>query len=203
MAAAATSVAWYVALGAAHEASHVAAAALVGRLRGAGDVVNILRALFGRHVYLPALSAPDCPAWQVAVVRHFAWGVSVVLAIAAYVGTRTKRAGGDAKNDRSDAAAAMVLAALVTALEAVATDLAGWGPGEIVSRATPPSFLPGGGGGGDGEESAIRASLFFCGNFGEDRIITASRRTQQSVTLLPSQRLPPTRTCGQPLQKRN
>ena len=148
---ASSSVGWYVAFGAAHEAAHVAAAAIVGRLDGAGGYMNIARALFGRHVYLPALALADRS--EVLFVQHFAWICSVVLAVGAYALTRTNVDDKHAKGCRSDAAAAMVLAAIVTALEALTSDLLRARPGES-------HFSP-------FADKAMQTSLFFCGNFGE------------------------------------
>ena len=158
-AAASSSVGWYVAFGAAHEASHVAAAAIVGRIDGAGGYLNVARALFGRHVRLPSLAAPDCPRWHVDFVQHFAWVCSVALAVAAFALTRTKNKN-DSKN-RSEAAAAMVLAAIVTALEAIASDLLRWGPSGSAGSSSFYDF-------GGGDKAMAQTSLFFCGNFGEE-----------------------------------
>jgi hypothetical protein len=77
-ASAASSVVWYAVWGAAHEGAHVVAAALIGRLDGAGTLPNALTAALGRHVTFPALAEYDCDPWEKAFVRHFAWGCSVV-----------------------------------------------------------------------------------------------------------------------------
>lgn len=161
--AASSSVVWYVAFGAAHEAAHVAAAAIFGRLDGAGSYLNVARALFGRHVHLPSLAAPDCPRWQIDFVQHFAWVCSVTLAAAAFALTRTKiKRNGDDKTFeglRSEAVGAMVLAALVTALEAIGSDLLRFRPTGAMEQ--PPYH--------DLGDKVSDASLFFCGNFGEDK----------------------------------
>lgn len=161
-AAASSSVVWYVAFGAAHEAAHVAAAAIFGRLDGAGSYLNVARALFGRHVHLPSLAATDCPRWQIEFVQHFAWVCSVTLAMAAFALTRTKikKNADDTISGGllSEAAGAMVLAALVTALEAIGTDILRFRPtGDV-------AFLPY----NDFDDRVSDASLFFCGNFGRD-----------------------------------
>jgi hypothetical protein len=163
--AAASSVGWYIAFGAAHEAAHVAAAALLGRLAGAGTAGNVARTLLARHVRLPALSFPDVPSWEVRFVSHFAWVCSVAWALAAFILTRTKSQRGGREfesglGQRSDAAAAMALAALVTALEAVASDLLRWGPSW--GSQSPQHY-------NDNEllgDTVLQSSLFFCGNFG-------------------------------------
>ena len=179
------SVGWYVGFGAAHEAAHVAAAALVGRLDGALDGFNLLRAILARHVFLPGVTHPDCPPWAAAVVRHAGWAFSVAVAIVAIVATRPPppipspgRRGKNAIDRRgiqrrSDAAAAMVLAALVTALDGIVTDLLGWGPAAVDRAAGGEgAFGPGEGDPsrsiGDRPHAGSVAAMFFCGNFGGD-----------------------------------
>jgi|AntAceMinimDraft_1070359.scaffolds.fasta_scaffold69388_2 hypothetical protein len=174
MVSAASSVAWYATFGALHEAAHVAAAAILGRLDGAGDTVNLLRALFGRNVHLPALSSS--PQWEAAFVHHFAWVCSVAWAVAAFSLTRARNEAGGGKATcvanaiacRSDAVAVMVFAAMVTALEAVASDLLRWGPTGSPHNA---SSTPSDDDAAAGDHAVHHASIFFCGNFGEVRVI--------------------------------
>jgi hypothetical protein len=139
-------VLWYIAFGALHELAHIAAAVACGLsnlnvtlnsilLHNDGWIPLLYRVLLGRHVVLPAVEQSG----DEFLVRHAGWVFSIALAMVL--------------NKSSSSAK---LAARITALEALATDLlrlpilAGIGIG--ISHPLP---------------TTTQASLVFCcGNFG-------------------------------------
>jgi hypothetical protein len=98
-----------------------------------------------------------------------------VWALSAFALTRTRGNAGDGVHatldavvcdakvtaGRSDAVAVMVLAAIVTALDAVASDLLNWAPLWWHSSLSDDNK-------GEDGHSAGRSTIFFCGNFGRE-----------------------------------
>ena len=109
---------WYFFFGACHELSHLLTAVCFDLHHGAmfpneSYVMLILRVSFGRAINLPALADADDDD-GVAFVRHADWISSVLIALLmTHVGINEK---------------SFKSAAVVTALEALATDLFGMGP---------------------------------------------------------------------------
>ena len=133
----ACALAFHALFGAVHEASHLAAAWWTGRLVGVEtitDTANVVaKAMLGRHVVVAADVSDGRIALDIDPVRHAGWVASAVVAIAvAFVYTCRYR---DSSQKRSSAAvepgwsmsSAATIAAVVTALEAVSTDLLGLG----------------------------------------------------------------------------
>ena len=152
---------WYAAFGAAHEAAHLlAASALCGE--GAPSAHNFLRAALARHVVLDE-GEENGGRCDVRAVRHSGWLASVLVA-ALVRGVRSPR---DARRGKCVEGmgrrflflggrwGGVQLAAAVTALEALASDLLQLRPGAGAAVA-------GGGAGGSGGGGV----WLFCGNFG-------------------------------------
>jgi len=154
---------WYAAFGAAHEAAHLlAASALCGD--GAPSAHNLLRAALARHVVLD--EGGETGGWcNVRAVRHCGWLASVLVA-ALVLGVRSPR---DARRfKRAEGVGGrfllggrwggVQLAAAVTALEALASDLLQLTPGA--------GAAVDGGGGAGGSRGGGGGVWLFCGNFG-------------------------------------
>jgi hypothetical protein len=140
---------FYILFGALHEVSHLVVALLLGfgdGLVNDGVVALLYRTLLGRQCILPALdnvhadTDSDSTA-ALLVVRHAGWLFSVLLALVLKVVGQGKRQTNVARYAR--------LAANVTALEAVSTDLFQFGVlAGLFTR------------------SASAGATLFCGNFG-------------------------------------
>jgi hypothetical protein len=113
---------WYVSFGVLHEAFHYGAARLLDPHVSVEPRIFVLQAIFGRFVHLPGLEGR-----HESVVRNAGWILSVLSAALVFASSTTK---------------ACRTAAIITAFEALCSDLFGLG----VVNAT--------------------GSLFFCGNFG-------------------------------------
>lgn len=122
-------LAWYLLFGALHELAHLCTAAAMGFKDGIGGNSSIgdflVRTFLLRQSVIPALSSADL--LYSAIVRHAGWMASVVLALVILSSTKHQ---------------SICLAAVVTALEAISTDLLG-----LLSTQAAPHVL-------------------FCGNFG-------------------------------------
>jgi len=121
-------LAWYVLFGALHEVAHLVAAAALGFSDGLLDdgIINVLfRSVLLRQSIIPALSSADIGF--ASIVRHSGWMASIFMAFTIASTTNHKLAR---------------TAAVVTALEAISTDLLG-----LYSSSAAPH-------------------VFFCGNFG-------------------------------------
>lgn len=124
---------WYLFCGVLHEGSHVLTASLLGLSAGLDTpVVFLAKAALGRACSVPALLDDQTLAWKAGLVQHAGWIFSAVLALFLVFYGRGKK---NMKPFQS--------AAVVTALEALSTDLLGIGIVAGVSSAT-----------------------LFCGNFG-------------------------------------
>lgn len=156
---------WYLAFGALHELSHVAIAALIGLIdfenfRGLSRLVVIF---IERRWQMTVVSAV-CDAsieWEIALVRHIGWVVSVVIAVAVYVHSLKKEKSGSPLGYCYDTP--IVRAAAITAIEALSTDLLGLERYLIPLFPMPISGTTIESNAGDG---CVKLVTFFCGNFG-------------------------------------
>jgi Ca2+-binding EF-hand superfamily protein len=169
----ASTVAWYVACGAAHEAAHVLAAASLGKLDGVGRVSNVISAIVARSVRIPLLASDDA-ADAASFVRHCGWIFSLALAalalhlraraaaaVAASAEKLPRRPSDEATTparSRADALGAFAIAAVATAFDALATDLF------RLARAP--------------------AGTFLCGNFGLIMLNLAWKRDERALDVL-------------------
>jgi hypothetical protein len=130
---------WYVVLGAIHELVHFACAVFTGRCNifqiifYDGILSFLLRLILGRQIIIPYSSQND--EYGEFVIRHSGWIVSVMIALV------VSRLPSHRKN--------LQLAAMITAVEAVTTDLLRWH-----------TFIP------LITSSRDSSLLFYCGNFG-------------------------------------
>jgi len=149
------SLAWYVVFGLLHEMVHVSMAAWLGLGENLDSApVFFLRAALGRACTIPALSLPDDGnqqhpgddlVWKAALVRHAGWIFSVVLAFGLWTLKKKIHQCKSMEASSMFLSSACQTAAMITALEALCTDLLGLG--------------------GSGNDMAQRG-LFLCGNFG-------------------------------------
>lgn len=130
---------WYIFFGCLHEASHLISASINGHSDGIIQYDGILpfmyRLFIGRYSIIPELVNHDFD--QGNIVRHSGWIFSVIVALLICMFSQKKH--NNAK-----------IAACVTALEAITTDLFKW-------NALPGMCDP---------LLASRSAIFFCGNFG-------------------------------------
>jgi len=169
----ASTVAWYVACGAAHEAAHVLAAASLGKIDGVGGVSNVVSAIVARSVRIPLLASDDA-ADAASFVRHCGWIFSLALAaLALHLRARVSAAVAASAEDphrrpsdkattrapsRADTLGAFAIAAVATAFDALATDLF------RLARAP--------------------AGTFLCGNFGLIMLNLAWKRDERALDVL-------------------
>ena len=172
---------WYLLFGVLHELSHMAAAAWLGLFHfQVGDMLGFCKWLFKimleRRWQIPititsATTSYSCSAntmieGEIALVRHFGWMFSLILAVGAYTYTsktiKTNKLSAVASSSPIDNP--MVWAAVITALEAMSTDLFGLEryilPFFPMLNPTNDSLVYAHDGG------CIKMVTFFCGNFG-------------------------------------
>lgn len=129
---------WYIAFGALHEISHVLCAFMVGPSDGIlsydGYGPFLFRTLLGRQTIIPAISYDDNAT---TLIRHAGWVFSTLVAFVVLFILRTN------SNVKT--------AAILTALEAITTDLFGWNV--LPGLYTPFNVSP-------------TSCVLFCGNFG-------------------------------------
>ena len=179
----ACALAFHALFGAVHEASHLAAAWWMGRLEGVETITGtanvVAKAMLGRHVVVVAADVSDDPiAFDIDPVRHAGWVASAVVAIAVAFASCRYRDSSQKRGPRSSAAvepgwsmsSAATIAAVVTALEAVSTDLLGLGV---------PSSL-----GAVASSSSSSSVTLLCGNFGVILINAAWAGKKEALDIL-------------------
>lgn len=148
---------WYILLGALHEISHLVAAAWFGLLdfstlydeqRHLWSLCNSLLGIVIERRWQTTFDESIEHGRQISMIRHIGWVCSVCIAVVAYYLNARKRAN-TARGSPLDNPA--VWAAVITALEALSTDLL------RLEQYVLPLF-----------PAAIEPSkaAFFCGNFG-------------------------------------
>lgn len=155
----ASSLGWYLLFGLLHELSHAFAAWCLGlvdlraALAGNGWGLQFAMKLAAeRRWELPLADDAAGAEWKIAMVRHTGWACSVLLAAAVYAHASKNR--GKSFDGPLDHPA--VWAAIITALEALSTDLLG------LERYILPFFPRA----APSSSGCTRAVTFFCGNFG-------------------------------------
>lgn len=157
----------YLFLGLLHESIHVIAAWVISPKsrvffyssvgNGRNSFVSfVIRALLGRYSLVELDIERDA-----FIVRHSAWVFSTVVAFALHflnTKTRSLRAAGNKANSSATLFVSdplFVIAAYITALEAVTTDLLGFVP--VVAHLFDQDIIA---------ENGCQKLMFFCGNFG-------------------------------------
>lgn len=132
----------YLFFGVLHELAHVATARSLGYQNESLSLSFFVGILLGRVSVIPSLEFAS--AWEIALVRHAGWLASFVILAFLFLADRLVAQSSRRRNKRG--ISRMFLgAAAVTFLEALSTDLIGFG----VARSKASSKI-----------------LFFCGNFG-------------------------------------
>lgn len=131
---------WWFFFGLIHEVSHLLAASLLGSLDDELHSVHsicvfLVKALFGRACSIPLKDQDD----HTLMIRHAGWITSVTIAFACLCFAGIKNKASSSSSNKNN----LLLAATVTAFEALCTDLLGFG---LVQ--------------------GVGASTLFCGNFG-------------------------------------
>ena len=175
-------IACYAAFGALHEVSHLAAAWAVGRLPPAyhPGLHNVARALLGRHVVVATGAGGDegTWAWKDHLVRHAGWMASAALAFVALQSTQPPSstvAGDDDDDDDAEGgprwslSTAARVAAVVTFIEAVSTDLLGLIPAASANYSS---------------DATAFVTTLFCGNFGVILINAAWAGKREALDVL-------------------
>ena len=181
----ACALAFHALFGAVHEASHLAVAWWTGRLVGVETIADtasvVAKAMLGRHVVVAADVSDGRVAFDIDPVRHAGWVASAVVAIAvAFVYACRYRDSSQKRGPRSAAveprwsmSSAATIAAMVTALEAVSTDLLGLGvPSSIAASGANPL-------------GAVASPVtLLCGNFGVILINAAWAGKKEALDIL-------------------
>eukprot|EP00957_Ditylum_brightwellii_P099332 7566160-Ditylum_brightwellii.AAC.1 len=175
----ARTILWYLLFGFLHEAAHVVCALLLAMTRdnkcsfyatmeilcnaSGGKLKMIARALFERRVDIPSVFLSNTKHGDIVhilspldIVQHSGWIFSALLA---YVVVATQPAATvlmDKRNEKNLAISPIVLAAVVTAIEAVSTDLFHLTQCRVIL-----SFFH-----YPNSATSSAAVTFFCGNFG-------------------------------------
>ena len=131
----------YMTFGFLHEISHIVTARCVGygSVSSSKNISTWIGIFLGRGCIIPGMESSS--QWEVDLVHHVGWMTSVLLAVMVYVINRKLIL--PKKNEKTCSMDCITLAAFVTALEAICTDLLGFG-----------SF------------NSDSTTTFLCGNFG-------------------------------------
>ena len=149
----ACALAFHALFGAVHEASHLAAAWWTGRLPDVANLTDsanvVAKAMLGRHVVVAANVSDGHVALDIDLVRHAGWVASAVVAITVAIAScryrdssqigKCKPRSNAAVEPRWSMSAAATIAAVVTALEAVSTDLLGIGVPSLAASGADPA----------------------------------------------------------------
>jgi hypothetical protein len=131
----------YLVLGALHELAHVMSARALGYSSATKSLSFWGGVLLGRVTVIPGMQDESTSDWEIAVVRHSGWMASLLLLILILWGV--KNMGWINKHYSST----LVRAATVVCVEAMTTDLLGWGIGSSTNINN-------------------SKAVFWCGNFG-------------------------------------
>ena len=153
---------WYCCFGAIHELAHIAAALLAPNFELSNGLLEdglyptVWKIIFERHCIIPSVSnlnQDDIYTWIVVnFIRHIAWIVSVVIAFRLniyYYSIKEKNNSSSTSISNMGLLSPMLLAANITALESISTDLFGL---PVLPFST--------------KKTNTDAGVFFCGNFG-------------------------------------
>ena len=183
----ACALAFHALFGAVHEASHLAAAWWTGRLpdvvANLTDSANVVaKAMLGRHVVVAANVSDGQVAFDIDLVRHAGWVASAMVAITVAIASfryrdssqigKCKPRSNAAVEPRWSMSAAATIAAVVTALEAVSTDLLGIGVPSLAAT------------GADPAGAAASSITLLCGNFGVILINAAWAGKKEALDIL-------------------
>lgn len=124
----------YVGFGVLHELAHIIAARLFYPKLSLDFLHALSRAALGRYcaLDLPAVGSSHYDETARLIIRHAGWIFSVFLAIAIHLRHRFKSKERGSLSSKIHSGDAILVAAWVTALEAVATDLFGLVPATTV-----------------------------------------------------------------------
>ena len=182
----ACALAFHALFGAVHEASHLAAAWWTGRLPDVANLTDsanvVAKAMLGRHVVVAANVSDGHVAFDIDLVRHAGWVASAVVAITVAIAScryrdssqigKCKPRSNAAVEPRWSMSAAATIAAVVTALEAVSTDLLGIGVPSLAAS------------GADPLGAAASSITLLCGNFGVILINAAWAGKKEALDIL-------------------
>lgn len=162
-----TAISWYCAFGMAHESSHLATAILVGVTNHKVAASNwkslLIDAIFHRQTRIPCagpatdLCSDSGTDWRLLAIRHVGWLSSLLVAILVcyYKDANAKSLKKNKEKYLSGSNNLCKMAAMLTAMDAIATDLLGLGKLSLGPRNL---FLP--------INPAGDSIVLHCGNFG-------------------------------------
>ena len=182
----ACALAFHALFGAVHEASHLAAAWWTGRLPDVANLTDsanvVAKAMLGRHVVVAANVSDGHVTFDIDLVRHAGWVASAMVAITVAIAScryrdssqigKCKPRSNAAVEPRWSMSAAATIAAVVTALEAVSTDLLGIGVPSLAAS------------GADPAGAAASSITLLCGNFGVILINAAWAGKKEALDIL-------------------
>jgi len=159
-----TAISWYCAFGIAHECSHLAAAVLLG-VKNDLQVTSrwkslLFDAIVHRQIWIPCAGSEMCSDsgddWRLRTIRHAGWLSSLAVAILICYYYRNSKEKRLVNNENPFSGSCLcTMAAILTAVDAIATDLLGMGKLQLFPSNAFISIDP-----------AVDSILFHCGNFG-------------------------------------